>query len=228
MSLQLFIPRIPSPLLNEAGLSPHTASPFLQPCQTYRNVVTIHLKLLLHAIPPSLLQSWGCPFSLNSQLLSKRWERLFSTGRLISPNLNRSDGNVEAFALNFNPLCQQGQVVIEEIVKPNLKKNINWHQTPWEVLLLSKTLTRQLDDDDDDDDLLEVKLGERGERPQEGRWQWGGDPWEASSSSLLLRVLSTKLFTPWEARQPSVGRHVEVSRGMESWGSKGCSTFANI
>ena len=37
-SLQLLVQRIPSPLLNEAGLSPHTASPFLQPCQTYEKL----------------------------------------------------------------------------------------------------------------------------------------------------------------------------------------------
>ena len=36
------------------------------------------------------------------------------------PNLNSSNGNAKTFTANIDPFCQQGKVVVEEVVETNL------------------------------------------------------------------------------------------------------------
>ena len=90
-----------------------------------KNCKKMHLKFLLHtSIPAAILRVPIQP----RQLAPEQTMRVF----LYWPNLDISDCNAEAFTPNFDPLCQQGQVVIEEVVKPNLKQNIiNRHQMWW-------------------------------------------------------------------------------------------------
>ena len=99
-----------------------------------KNCKKMHLKFLLHAsIPAAILRVPIQP----RQLAPEQTMRVFLfywniDWKYCWPNLDIGDCNAKAFTPNFDPLCQQGQVVIEEVVKPNLKQNIiNRHQIRW-------------------------------------------------------------------------------------------------
>ena len=122
--------------LVEWGWSVSTYSQSLPPAMSnlWKNRKKMHLKFLLHtSIPAAILRVPIQPRQLAPEQTMRAFLFYWNIDwKYCWPNLDIGDCNAKAFTPNFDPLCQQGQVVIEEVVKPNLKQNIiNRHQIRW-------------------------------------------------------------------------------------------------